>query len=494
MLCTSGCRKLDTLDDLEASGRDAEYAIPLFSTSLSVEDILSEFDSTANITIDPDGMIFLNYKGDVRARTSSDIFDIAGQLDGLPLPVLDTLFALPFEVPSGIDLDYAILKTGTFEYLWLNEHPESFKFVFTLPNVTNPEGKVFSDTVNVPAGVTSYRSPEFDLSSYTVRPEEDSLYVHYEVIKFNGTKDTIGGLAIIIRDFVASYIEGYMGNEIYEMERDTIEMGFLGDEWRGDEFFFADPRLRMTVINSFGFPVRSKANLVNVISRDGSILPLRSEFLDAGIDFAYPLLSEVGEVKTTVFDFTRDNSNIDSILAIDPIAVDYDLEAIPNPDLDTTIRGFMTDTSFFQVQVEVEIPVYGRSKGFAVSDTLSFDMSQYADAEEAEFKLVTENEMPLDIDLQIFFADPQGLILDSLFLEGRPVVGSALVDEMGDVIEKNAKTHFIPLDAVRIDRILEAEQLYLNANFITYDQGQQSVTLLANQEVRMRMGMKVKID
>ncbi len=493
LLMLAACQKLDDLKDLEASEREAEFAIPLFTADVSLQDILENFDTTTFVTIDNDGLIVVNYKGDVTARTSTEIFEVASQLDGLPLPILDTLVALPFKVPNEIDLDFGILKSGTVEWFYQSLHEENIRVVINFPNLLSPSGQEFFDTMHINYNGNPITVPpsKKDLTGYTVRPENDSIYVRYELLrKQSGIIDTLTNFFIIIRDFEASYVEGYLGNDIYELDRDTIEIE-LFENWTRGDVFFTDPKILLTVHNSFGFPVRSKANIMDVITVDGTILKLRSVYLDEGIDFDYPRLNEVGVTKKTVFAFDKNNSNIDSILGAGPVAVDYDMDALPNPDLDTTITGFMTDTSAFRVQVEVELPIYGQSVGFAARDTIDLDFSAYEDAEYVEFKLIAENQMPLQIDLQLYFADAGGQLLDSLFQQARAVVEAAPVDANGLVTEEVQTVSIIPLEADQFARIKSAQKVFMEVAFSTYHNGMTPVKVFANQALEVRMGMKV---
>ena len=159
-------------------------------------------------------------------------------------------------------------------------------------------------------------------------------------------------------------------------------------------------------------------------------------------------------------------------------------------DRDTTIRGFLTDSSAFTVQLEVELPIYGRSLGFAAHDTIEANFSSYGDVEHVEFKLVTDNEMPVEIGVQVLFVE-NGVILDSLFLDGYSVVDAAGVDNEGNVNQLATKTTLIPFDKARLDKIRSADQLYITADFSTFNEGQTSVRVLSTQEVEIRMGMKV---
>ena len=75
-------------------------------------------------------------------------------------------------------------------------------------------------------------------------------------------------------------------------------------------------------------------------------------FLRNGIDFPYPTINEVGQVKRDTFTFNNTNSNLDVVFGSGPIAVAYDVDAFTNPFGDTGLKGFITDKSFYRVQVQ----------------------------------------------------------------------------------------------------------------------------------------------
>jgi len=234
-------------------------------------------------------------------------------------------------------------------------------------------------------------------------------------------------------------------------------------------------------------------NIMDIITIDGDKLPLESNFITDGINFDFPSLDEVGEVKTTYFNFNKDNSNIDVILGAGPVAVDYDMDAVPNPDMDTTIRGFITDTSAFVVQVAVDLPIYGTASGFEARDSFKVSFDEYNDVDDIEFKIVSENGIPLDVGLQIYFADQNGTVLDSLFTPAKNVLEAAPVDAEGLPTEKAEKTIFTSFDATRFEQIKSAKFLYLSTAFSTADNGGTVVKVLSTQDVNIRMGMKIGV-
>ena len=68
---------------------------------------------------------------------------------------------------------------------------------------------------------------------------------------------------------------------------------------------------------------------------------MASDIIDNNVDFNYPALDEIGEVKTTEFSFHRDNSNIVDLFKEKVKRVTYDIDAGANPDMDESITGFV---------------------------------------------------------------------------------------------------------------------------------------------------------
>ncbi|MCC6725352.1 MAG: hypothetical protein IT258_12670, partial [Saprospiraceae bacterium] len=290
-----------------------------------------------------------------------------------------------------------------------------------------------------------------------------------------------------------SYIEGYLGNFTNRGKRDFVGIEFFEDWIQGD-VFFEKPVIKINIENSFGLPTRSKIDTFDILTADGHSIPLESDFIDStGIDFVYPTVAEAGQSKTMTFTFDANNSNIEDVLGSRPIGLDYKVDAISNPDSIVGIRGFLTDSSFYKIQIEVDLPLHGRASGFGAVDEFDLDFSDYDVLKEVEFKLVADNGMPLAIDAQAYFLDSTGVVLDSLFDEIATPIAAAPVDADGIVTAKQTTTTFVTFDAVRFDKIRKARKLKLHAYFSTTNGGQQSVKAFSNQDVEIRMGMKVKV-
>ncbi|MBX2928189.1 MAG: hypothetical protein KF852_10170 [Saprospiraceae bacterium] len=495
------CSKLDDFSDFDTISGTAEYAVPLVNTDISLGDLLKNFEENSSLTIDPDGTLRFNYSGDVITQNSSFIFAaIQHTLSQFPIiPITSQRMALPFSSPGGLDLDRIDCKAGTVAYYFANPHPESvtatmtfpdvkrngqpLRFIVTLPGYSGTGDLPFSTNILFPASV----------NGYTITSETDSIYIEYEAIRAGGISDTLANVLVSIQNLEFTYAEGYLGNFVHEGGRDTILIDFF-DNWIRGDVYFEDPTVTFNIENSFGIPTRSIVNVFNVITVNGEVLPLQSSYVTDGIDFPYPAINEVGQVKSDRFVFNKNNSNIDVILGAGPIAVDYDVNALTNPDNNAGIRGFITDESYYRVRVEVELPLFGRASGFVAQDTIDINFGDLSTVDFAEFKLFTENELPLDIDLQAYFIDDNGAVLDSLLASPQRVVQGAPVNAQGIATTKVTRSTLIPFDAARFERVKTARRVVINAAFSTINNGTVSIKALAQQNIKIKLGAKLGMN
>lgn len=501
-LLFAGCSQFDDLDNIKGVDYNAEYAIPLVNTRTSIGDLLENFEENSSLVIDPDGLIRFQYSGDVLTETSEDVFAAINEtlVQGGIIPLTENSTPLPFELPGGLDIDRLDLKTGKFTYAFQSTNPQPIAVVLTVPGATK-NGNVLKFEFNIAAysgsGSPSLATNGFfpaSLEGYSLVPEEDgNIYIEYTATLPNGDPVTPDVAGVLIEDLSFYYAEGYLGQDVYEGTRDTIEIDFF-DNWSRGDIYFADPRITVNFENSFGVPTRSQVDVFDIFTVREEVLPLESEFIDSGIDFPYPELDEVGEVKYKSFTFNKDNSNIDVVLGAGPLAIDYEVDASINPDMDTSIRGFITDSSYYKVRVDVDLPLYGWAFDFLTQDTFELSFDQYDQVDEAEFKIVTENDMPLGVDIQGYFLDENGVVLDSLLDDRQRLVSAAGVNGEGVAVETATETTYVPFSMERFDKILPTKKLIVVASFSSTNAPDQFVKILANQDVRIRIGAKFKVS
>ena len=494
-----GCQHFDDLENVETVGNDAEFAIPLFNASVSLDDLLEKLDKYTYLDIDSTGLIYLRYKGEVVTKTSQEIFENLQEALPPGIPVTDTVFHLPLTTPEGIEIDYVELKSGVLSYVFQSSHEDDMTVKVRFPQVIKPNGDIleFTHTIDYSGTLPPFIFPpiiwNYDLKNHKlVADDQGNLRIEYIALHSNGTRDTLSNFLITLSDMEFSYAEGYFGNQLHDGGRDTIEIEFF-ETWTHGNVYFEDPKIYVKVFNSFGVPTRSIVNVFDIHTADGSILPVQSDAIVNGIDFDYPSLpDEIGQARTTEFSFTKDNSNIDVVLGSRPVALDYDVDAITNPDSISAIRGFITDSSRYTVSVEVELPIYGRSSAYTIVDSLDVDFSNYEDVEEMEFKIYAENFLPLNVDIQGYMLDESGTVLDSLLAGPQTLIDAAPVDGNGEVTHPVKHVLYVPVAGARLEKLRETKRIMLNAAFSTYDNGSTSVKVYADQHVNIGVGLRLK--
>lgn len=486
------CSKFDDFEGLESPESDAEFAIPIANADFSVSDLLENLDEGTNLFVDPNGTLRLNYKGRLAVKTSLDVFEsVQKTLQRVDsFPVFDTLMALPFGSPDSVDIDYMALKKGQLHYRVISDQLDIISLEIIFPNATKDGVPLRKNHILLP--FTEVKDV-IDLSGHLLVPENDSIYLRYVAKKSNGQRISLQPFLfwMSLRDIEFSYTEGYFGQIVHEGDPDTIKIDFF-DNWTRGDVYFEDPTITIYTKNSFGIPTRSIIHYFDVKTVNSDVLELQSPYITNGVNFAYPRLpDEVGQTKIDTFTFNRHNSNIDQILGAGPELVYYDVDALTNPERDPNLRGFITDSSAYEVQVEVDLPLYGKSSGFAVRDTFDWDFSGYSEVKKAEFKIVSENGVGLEIGVQGYFMDDKGQVLDSLFEASKAIVEAADVDGNGNVIRSKKAVNYAPFTAERFANIRNAKRILIHAAFFTTDKGQTSVRVKKEQKMNLRMGMKI---
>jgi hypothetical protein len=492
----TACQKWD-IYGVDTSGMGSEYAIPVLEGKTSLQTVLSPFDQKAFFEIAPDGLMTLYYKGLLQARTSYDLFSKIQQSFALPIPLSDTVTRVPMKVPSGLQIIRTFIKTGELVGLaWLPaDITETLDVTISVPQMTK-NGQIFSRTFKVAPNAPSFTLQNYDISGYTLSAQNDSLYLKYDARKSNGERVVVSfnqaasrGLAMQLSNLVFGYAEGWLGQSPVETSRDTIKIDFF-EQWKRGEVKFVNPSVDITLENSFGFPVQANARVADVITIDNQSLSLRSNLL-SNLSANYPSLQEVGQSKRTVVHFDKTNSNIDSIINSNPAKFDYWIEGITNPDTAHRVIGFLTDSSAFKLQVEIRLPVWASAKDFEVNQTYPLQLTNYDKVDYVELKVNTQNEMPIRVGLQGYFATENNIIIDSLYSSVKSVLEGAPVDASGNVTGIAKQTSLIRLDAAKFTKVRNCQKMLLKYAFATTGNGAIPVKVRSQQQVQVQIGMKV---
>ncbi len=477
------CKKFENINTEEWQ---PEVAFTLFNSTVNTLDLFENYVNSGELLLDEHQQITLVYRGGGYALESQDVLDLIPDVN---FPMIDTVMHLPYPIPEEIQIDFIRAKSGIMRITAGHNFGENVEFTFNVPDATL-NGEEFNKTVIVPALFPSV--VDYDLANYLLTPESDSMIFRYTARLVDS--DSLVKMPVVVVDFqdpVYSYAQGFLGTGTFYVPIDSIQMDFY-EYFSTGEVFFEEPQMTITARNSFGFPMRTSFNVLNAITIDGEVIPFGNDVFTQGIDFNYPSINEVGESKETVITITRDNSNIENIIGQPIIYFEYDAEVNSNPDNDTTITSFVTDTSNFYLDAEVQLPLYGRVDGFAVTDTFEFSLDETFDnVGDVEFKLVTVNEFPADVELQVLFADANYNIVDRMIDPAEQLFASSEVNDVGEIIEPARQETFIPVTRSRFNNILEnARYMFVQVRIWSFDGGDTSVRIFQDTKVTVKLGVR----
>ena len=477
----SGCR-IRPADDLVVTGVEQDWTLPLIDTRISTKSLLNKFDTLAYIQYESDSTFRLHYKGNFISRTSLDIF---ANFNNAIFPLGDSITALPFSLPAGVHVESVDVKNGIL--LWAIRSPDFVSDItLRIPQFTK-DGVPFQKSFTVSAFPSI---DSLDMTGYKLTTPKDSIFINYDARKRpTGERVNLNNNGLFqIKNFQFSYVKGYLGRDTFDVPEDTIKLDFFKNLKRG-EFKFLNPRLTVTLDNSFGVPVAAIMKVGKVISSDGRIMTLQSP-LTTGVNINYPKLTEVNQSKQTVVVFDKTNSNLADIISFNPVAIDYKIVGLENPDAAIKTTGFITDQSAFKLQVDLDLPIYATAKNFELRDTSSFDLSTQKSITFAQFFVTIDNGMPVDLGLQAYFLSSKGEVIDSLNKSGNVLIKGAPVGT--DALPTSTqKTQFtVDIDSIRMNHIRTATQLVTRYKIATTNNGAVPVKVTALQSVGVHLGVR----
>ncbi len=493
-LFLTNCSKISDVNSLEREEQELELAIPLINTELGISDLTGDnTDNNVSVVIDDQDRVTLVYKGDVVRQDMSAIFPPL--TDPIPALLPDSINDIPVPFADDQRVDRAIFGATNVSFAFISQFEEDVNVTLTIPQLVK-DGEIFREDFLVEYGGESpliFQTDSISLLGWTLLDNDQTIRIEYDARTSDGERQVFTNAAGVFTNVTFDYIEGYFGSELFDIDGDFVAIGVL-DTWRSGGLAFEDPKVRVLVENSFGFPVRSIFNKMQVVTTTGDLLDMESVVIDNNVDFAYPELDEMGEVKVTEFSFTKDNSNIVDLFKEKVRRVTYDIDAGANPDMDESITGFVNDESFFRVSVDVELPLNGSVNNLVLQDTLDLDLSDLDldDANSAEFKNVIANNFPADITLQSYLYTESGVLIDSLFqtrlaMPGAPVdVNTGIANATDEIIS------YEDFDGERLQNIKKTKKMLINVKINTNQVSDGPLWIYNDYGIKFKVGAKVK--
>jgi len=479
-IAITSCSLIDQSDKIIGPEWNPDFAIPIFNTEFSMTDVLTKLDSNSYIQSDSEGLLSLVYDDQFITVNGGAIIDLPDAV----VPMFDTTQRVGFPMEG---IKALSIKQGTLGYSFESEETGAYQLTVQLPEATQ-NGLPYERTVKFNAPGTF--SGSFDLSGYDLDLGDGQMTMKYFAIETGTTeKKSLLDFYFEIADLEYSQINGYLGTHTLELGKDSINLDLFSKLGPGN-IRINDPSISLRLDNSYGVPISIYANNFEVTSSSGK-QELEHEELENGFEIAYP--ESVGSSALSNLSINKDNSNLPDLLSSLPTGIKYDFSATLHPDGDTSQIGFIRDDSGFDLGLTIEIPLDLQISQIAFEQDLGLEINNVEQVESAELTLLTENGFPLELDIQAYFLDAQGIVQDSLFDGPSQVLAAAAVDQNGQVSEASSFSLNIDLSAEKWYYLQNSSEIRLKAEVSSTDAGTIPVKFYEDYSLSVKMGARVKL-
>lgn len=512
-----GCRKDFQFDKVKDLSWNPDIALPLVNDSITLKRILTQGGAEDHLYIDESGNISIlyYYNNDAFKLKPSDLIRLApasftfqhqitpaeqGILSTSDLPILPVTFTFPLNGSTTDQrVDKVRVKKGTIRVTTNHTFSNTGSMTINLLNATK-NGLPFSFTIEpFSSGAKQFNikldSVYFDLSSSsnTVTAQLQGL-LRQSASPVAG--DEINAGFQISIDTI-SWFEGFLGLQTFAGLQDTVSVNVFNNAYTLGEVYFMDPQASITIINSVGVPAEvTIEKLVAINETTGSTLDIASQ-LGSGTVFPVPspLITATKPVITTM-NYTNENTgnSMNDFFNLKPDRVAFQIKTVINPT--GTPLNFFSDASLLYDTLRVKLPLWGHFDHLTFVDTFDLKIDKPEELEYLEFRTKIRNGMPITGQLQIYFADINYNIIDSLagndliLIREAPVDPSTYLPYPGMYGEKD--TTYI-LNNQRMQNLKGVKMMLLKAVLNSANQGTSDVKLRESQAIKLNFSARAKI-
>jgi hypothetical protein len=466
-----------------------EVAVPILDKTITMNDMLKGVVGNGFVELQNDGSYVVKYSTNFTSPSTLDVF--ANTPESPRIPIVQPTMVLPFPSPNGTRIDEIEYKTGGLNCFIRLTNDDTLKVRIMIDELTKA-GKSFDTTVTVmKPGFTG----AFNFTGWTLSPKNSKFTIVYSAKDQNALNVFVDNQSFYqLTKFESRLVKGYLGEQLMAIPEQTLNIDFFKNWKKQGDIRFVNPRMRLFIENSLGMPIRLKSTVAEVIDGSGKVTPFDFS-LKNGEDIMFPTMSEIGKSKQTVVTNDISNSNIVDVVNAYPEKFRIVANAFVNPDPNNTTAGFLTDKSQLITRLDFELPLNLTAKGFVVYDTLeNIDFSKTKNIIEGEFKVITINGLPVDLNLQGYFVDGNGQVLDSLIQKNTLLLNSATLNANGTIASETTAYNYVYVTSKQFNNIRNTKRMIAKFTMGTSKGGSQPVKIFSRDRVTLKLGLKAKVS
>lgn len=492
--------------------------IPVAFATLNLRDLLQDYDSTELFVEDGTGFLYIMYESKVVSVDAANLIFIPNQQYQETFTVPDLIAQAPgmgyyakkdtiknFGVSGDERIDSIRLKscdlnviitssflhTGTVKITFPSVRLSNQPLVITVP-INTSDGAFLSNTIQ---DIGTYT---IDLSNSGI--DDNKLPVTIELFLDDSGNPINSGNQVTI-DFNFTDIKfkaafGYLGQKNINIALDSINLEMYTNALEGTAYF-EDPKINAKITNSYGIPIRFKLDNLSAYSNVyNNLYSINLPPYYNPLIINAPTINQLGQSKITNINLNKTNCNIQEVISNLPKYIFYSVDAMTNPDPNVN-DNFVLDVSKFDVDVEVELPLWGRAKYFVLQDTTKFNFSDFMEdikiVDWALFRTNITNGFPVEVGIQIYFTDSLYNVVDSLFGQQTEVISSGIINSDGRVVQSTLRSTDMLFSRDRLRRMEPVKYALFRGYANTTNNAQELVKIYTDYDIDIQIGIQTQL-
>ncbi|MDX9883659.1 MAG: hypothetical protein RBS73_16480 [Prolixibacteraceae bacterium] len=400
-----------------------------------------------------------------------------------------------FEFEDNVKVFEAILERGFMDITSFNNSQLTGTINLSFPQIKKNGNPVqvsvpftgSPNTVGLSDAVINFAS---DIASpYNTVPYEYSIsvneypgYVNYYSTDFIRMNVSLSSL-----DYTS--IKGDFGDKNITIDEGSFKMDteFL-DKISGN-FKLANPQLQLVLTNGIGVPAEVNANFI-AQNKSGQSVSLDP----APFRLATPTSLGSPAVTQTI-DFNKSNSNIVNFIALPPSGnITYSGNISFNPDgaINAANPNFFDLDASLKIDLGVDLPFELQVSNLTFEDTAKISSGDLDMIKSAELIVNAVNEIPLDIDVQLFFIDTiSGQQYSSS--AKKKLLSAAQISDTG-VITPVTSSNSVQLSETELEGLKKANGIVFKGMISSPENGTKTAVIYSTSRLNMNVVIKSKFD
>lgn len=480
-------------------------AAPVGYIHYQLNEILKDSTQSWNMIVDDDGLVNLYYEAEIISLQASEIFQFpelsqSGSIRNSSTLYLDlSKIRYPYNLFEYDTMQFVLSGPDGPDFTDIDSiHVESMVIEIFLAPRFDLYGKMIVSSPKDGPGIyktnslgqriawgTSFGIPELNevqtiiVEDITIIPFNDPNGNNLVPLIFEMRLERKPSTGIVppgnnilsyiftIKNLNYSAVYGYLGKANFQIDPQAMQIDFYNSV--NGSFHFIEPRLNLYFENSFGLPVQVLMTDFYTTNDDGVRTDITGNGFPSGTNIKiidYPALAEFGMFAYDSMSIPHDGANFAEAMETFPSSLTFGMEARTNT-IENDTDNFISDESRLNVQAKLILPLDGYSDLLIVEDSLIFNFDDFFKNPPEEIKALSlrlnfTNGFPVNISTQIYFADENYVVVDSVF-EARQLI-LAGTDKNGDGIVEPLENDpvEVPLSRMQIDHLATCHYLIIN--------------------------------